>query len=92
MGAEELDGQGHTAFPGRVRYPGEVRSARPPTLPLRFFPHTPRDGRRDRIEEAGEYAKFQVRYYWIVDPERECQGWWWSAILLGGRPVLGRWK
>lgn len=58
-------------FPGARALPrrGPVRTA--PDIAVEVLSPTPRDGRRDRIEKAGEYAKFGVRYYWIVDPEQQ---------------------
>lgn len=57
-------------FPGGGSLPrqGPVRIA--PDIAVEVISPTPRDGRRDRVEKALEYAVFGVRYYWLVDPEQ----------------------
>jgi len=56
-------------FPGR-RPPATARLiSTPPDIVVEVVTATPADARRDRVDKLRDYARFGVRYYWLVDPE-----------------------
>ncbi|WP_104976803.1 Uma2 family endonuclease [Sorangium cellulosum] len=48
----------------------------PPTVAVEVLSRRPRDVRRDRMEKAIEYARFGVRWYWLVDPDAQLVEIW----------------
>jgi Uma2 family endonuclease len=56
-------------LPGSPRPGGAERLiSLPPDIIIEVITPTPRDERRDRIDKAREYARFGVRWYWLVNP------------------------
>jgi Uma2 family endonuclease len=49
----------------------EALSRIPPTVIVEVISRQPQDVRRDRMEKVVEYARFGVRWYWLVDPNAQ---------------------
>lgn len=64
----------------------ESLSRTPPALVVEVLSPRPRDVRRDRKEKLGEYARFGVQHYWLVDPRARLLE---MFELGGGHRLLG---
>jgi Uma2 family endonuclease len=56
-------------FAGRRPPPRGVISV-PPDLAVEIVSPSARDQRRDRIEKMDEYARFGIRFSWLIDPQQ----------------------
>jgi len=55
-------------LPGSAVPPGRGPVRQPPDVAVEVLSGTPEDRRRDRVEKLGDYARFGIRFYWLIDP------------------------
>ena len=55
-------------LPERAAPPRQGALREPPDIMVEVVSASPIDERRDRVEKMDDYAAFNVRFYWLVDP------------------------
>jgi len=86
-------------LPGTSAPPRRGPLVQPPDILVELVSPSPRDERRDRVQKMTEYARYGVRFYWLVDPalgtfeifERTPAGYTQVVAAVSGRidPVPG---
>jgi Uma2 family endonuclease len=59
-----------TVYLAGRRPPPRGAIAIPPDIAVEIVSPSPRDQRRDRVEKMEEYARFGIRFYWLIDPQQ----------------------
>ena len=59
-----------TVYLAGRRPPARGVIAMPPDIAVEIVSPSPRDQRRDRFEKMEEYARFGIRFYWLIDPQQ----------------------
>jgi Uma2 family endonuclease len=54
--------------PGARLRANERLSRTPPAVVVEVISPSPKDAHRDRVEKLADYARFGVRWYWLLDP------------------------
>lgn len=74
-------------LPGRPRLDAKDNlTTVPPDIMIEVITATPRDHARDRVDKVHEYARFGVRWYWLVDPAAQTV----EILQLGPRKRYAR--
>jgi Uma2 family endonuclease len=59
-----------TVYLAGRRPPARGVVSMPPDIAVEVVSPSPRDQRRDRLEKMDEYARFGIRFYWLIDPQQ----------------------